>query len=281
MRTLMCVLSIWPKAVLSVAFAVLGCGPHAAEFTPQPEIPIGTTVELCAGADWYKELRIEDQDFTGVIGKSADPGPTILMRYNPYWLKEEHGVRLGIHGPPENSLEPYVGRRVRITGKLYGMLLEGRTIVEIWPARLTVLPAESTTRPATAPLRSGSRFQVKEINHQDQRDAVDLAWNAEVLAVMITSPDGIGDVWVVRVAGRWPSVVRVWLRRAAGRPFDRLEAFVCQLERGGQMVQVLKSSDERAIGGWSELLVPVPASAADLPELRISWVDVHDPRLRE
>jgi hypothetical protein len=39
-------------------------------------------------------------------------------------------------------LEPYVGQRVRLTGKAVDMEVEGTQHHEIWPARLEVLPRE-------------------------------------------------------------------------------------------------------------------------------------------
>src|SRR5204862_6913242 len=55
-----------------------------------------------------------------------------------------------VGGKPD-LLTPFVGKRVKITGKYVLMEVEGRTHREIWPARIEAEPAATPPPEKTAP----------------------------------------------------------------------------------------------------------------------------------
>src|SRR5262249_36120052 len=113
--------------------------------------------ELFAGEDWYKSQKGEEQTFVGVLQR-VDRGKGVVGfgRFNPYRLvmedKGKKDVREVYVGGKMEILAPYVGKRVKLTGKAVNMEVEGREHRGSWPARLEVLNAaarsESPARPA-------------------------------------------------------------------------------------------------------------------------------------
>ena len=104
--------------------------------------PAAGAVELFGGDEWYKSQEGPEQEFEGVVVKLPAAGqPTIYMRFNPFRLKMDKSQREIYVGGKPAVLEPFVGKRVRITGKAVDMTVEGKTFYEVWPARLTVLGA--------------------------------------------------------------------------------------------------------------------------------------------
>ncbi len=122
--------------------------------------------ELFANESWYRDQKGEERGFVGVL-RRVDRGKGIVGfgRFNPYRLemaeKGKKDVREVYVGGKTELLAPYVGKRVRLTGKAVDMEVEGRRHREIWPARLEVLPAagekgkgtgaKSARAPAAAP----------------------------------------------------------------------------------------------------------------------------------
>jgi hypothetical protein len=102
--------------------------------------------ELFASEGWYKSQKGEEQEFVGVL-RRVDRGKGVvgIGRFNPYRLEmEDKGkkdVREVYVGAKPDLLAPYVGRRVKLTGKAVEIEVVGRNHREIWPARLEVLPA--------------------------------------------------------------------------------------------------------------------------------------------
>ena len=114
---------------------LLGIAPAADQPPPRKE--------LFAREDWYRGLQVREEVFEGVLEEvGRGRGVPGFARFNPYRLVLPSGTREVYVGTQGQLLEPYVDRRVRLTGKAVDMEVEGRLHHEIWPARLEVLPRE-------------------------------------------------------------------------------------------------------------------------------------------
>lgn len=100
--------------------------------------------ELFAREGWYRGQAGKEQVFAGVLQRAErGKGVAGFGRFNPYRLvMAGKKVREVYVGGRSELLEPYVGKRVRITGKAVDMEVEGRMHHEIWPARLEIAAAE-------------------------------------------------------------------------------------------------------------------------------------------
>src|SRR5262249_22922181 len=110
---------------------------------PLPDNP--RRVELFAAEAWYRNEDAREQEFVGLLTRFARPA-TGSNRYNPYRLlldgkKEIREVHVA---DKVEILAAYVGRRVRIVGKVVDAEGELRRHREIWPARLEVLEEAPT-----------------------------------------------------------------------------------------------------------------------------------------
>ena len=102
--------------------------------------------DLFAKEDWYKGQPGKEQTFEGVLQR-ARRGGAGFGRFNPYRLRMRGGTREVYVGSQGQLLEPYVGKRVRLTGKAVDMEVEGRQHREIWPARLEVVQEDERKEP--------------------------------------------------------------------------------------------------------------------------------------
>jgi hypothetical protein len=99
-------------------------------------------VELFPDSEWDDLPAGTGQVFSGTVRYvPGDPGPTFVMRYNPYKLETggpgaAGGELLDIYCGGSDVLEPYVGLPVEIEGRLETTDVEGNVFVEIWPARI-------------------------------------------------------------------------------------------------------------------------------------------------
>jgi PrcB C-terminal len=121
-------------------FAAAGPAPGAKEQAPLKK-------DLFANEAWYKAQKGEERTFVGVLRRvERGKGVVGFGRFNPYRLEmDEKGkkdVREVYVGGKPDLLAPYVGKRVKLTGKAVDMEVEGRNHREIWPARLELLQAE-------------------------------------------------------------------------------------------------------------------------------------------
>src|SRR3954451_5873693 len=99
--------------------------------------------ELFGREDWYRGLQAREEVFEGVLEKvERGKGVPGFARFNPYRLVLPSGTREVYVGAQGHLLEPYIGQRVRLTGKAVDMEVEGMQHHEIWPARLEVLRPE-------------------------------------------------------------------------------------------------------------------------------------------
>ena len=98
--------------------------------------------ELFAKEGWYKDQKGKEQDFVGVL-RYLKPGGIGFGRFNPYRLEMEAKGRKDVRevyvGAKPELLKPYVGRKVKITGKPVEMEVEGRMHREVWPARIELV----------------------------------------------------------------------------------------------------------------------------------------------
>lgn len=97
-------------------------------------------MDLFAKEPWYKSQKEKEQDFVGVLKKTERKGGVVgFGRFNPYRLEMAKETREVYVGGKPAILAPFVGKKVRITGKPVEIGVEGRLHHEIWPARLVVL----------------------------------------------------------------------------------------------------------------------------------------------
>jgi hypothetical protein len=116
-------------------------------------------MELFAKEDWYKGQAGKEETFTGTLEK-LDRGKNVVGfgRFNPYRLTMTDSagkktVREVYVGGKTDLLDPYVGKKVKLTGKAVDMEVEGSQHHEIWPARLEVVAggASKEEKPDKAP----------------------------------------------------------------------------------------------------------------------------------
>ena len=127
----------------NLLLAALAAGPVAAEPAKEPPAKL----ELFAREDWYTGQKGKEEEFVGVLMfKDRGKGVVGFGRFNPYTLVMADGAKttereVYVGGKPD-LLKPYVGKKLKLTGKAVDMEVEGRDHHEIWPARLEVVPAE-------------------------------------------------------------------------------------------------------------------------------------------
>src|ERR1019366_3912928 len=106
---------------------------------------------LFADEGWYKNRKVDEQDFVGVLSKAPERrGGTIgIGRFNLYRLTMNHNgkqtEREVYAGSHPDYLAPYVGKRIKLIGKAVDTEVEGKVYAEIWPALLEVVEAAPTT----------------------------------------------------------------------------------------------------------------------------------------
>jgi hypothetical protein len=114
--------------------------------------------ELFAREEFYRNQEGKEETFIGTLRKS-DRGKGVVGfgRFNPFRLEMnvngKADVREVYSGGKSELLDPYVGKRVKLTGKAVNMEVEGRNHREIWPARLEVLPDNKKADPSESPAR--------------------------------------------------------------------------------------------------------------------------------
>jgi len=115
--------------------------PALAADAPREEPP--AKKELFAKEKWYTDQKGKEQDFVGVLESVPDPGFTTLQRHNPYRLvmtvEGKKVTRTVYVGAEKKILAPYVGKKVKLTGKAVDFELEGQNLREIWPARVEIV----------------------------------------------------------------------------------------------------------------------------------------------
>ena len=107
-------------------------------------------LKLFADATWYKQQAGTEQVFEGVLEKADRRGAFGFGRFNPFHLKMDKDIREVYMGGQLKTLEPYVGKRVRLRGKAVEMAVEGNRHREIWPAELVTLQTPANDSPQAA-----------------------------------------------------------------------------------------------------------------------------------
>jgi len=88
--------------------------------------------KLFADEDWYKKADPQEMILRGTLEALPEPkGPDTLMRTYHYRLRQWN-IYTG--GKRMNVLDQRVGQEVELLGKEVKMSLEGREMVEFWPA---------------------------------------------------------------------------------------------------------------------------------------------------
>jgi hypothetical protein len=103
-------------------------------------------LSLYADEPWYRSARGEEVLFDGTLELNPGSGVIGAKRFNPYQL-----TFTGFDGKPATRelylpgkaqlLIAYRGQRVRVLGKAIDTVADGKTLAEIWPARLEVVGA--------------------------------------------------------------------------------------------------------------------------------------------
>ena len=169
------------RAFLVLSFCALGA---AAAPAPADKDEAPAKKELFAKEDWYKDQKEKEQTFSGTLQKKKDGGGIgIVQRFNPYQLLKTETVKVPVTravevaenvngvivkkvvtvteireekrvtaqdiyvGDKTDILDAYVGKNVKLTGKLVTMELEGQKFVEIWPAAVEFLPDKDEKKP--------------------------------------------------------------------------------------------------------------------------------------
>ena len=121
---------------------------------------------LFAGEAWYKKQAGKVQTFEGVLTRVKRGGAVGFGRFNPYRLRMDNGIR-EVYMGGRKTLEPYVGKRIRLVGKAVNMRVEGSFHREIWPAELTTLGvlnqamfiSKADSKPRALVLKSEAAFK--------------------------------------------------------------------------------------------------------------------------
>lgn len=109
--------------------------------------------DLFGNEAWYKAQAGRVQAFEGTLRHAPRaPGVVGFGRFNAYKLEMPAGkpnVREVYVGGKDDLLKPYIGKKVKITGKAVDMEVEGTMHKEIWPARIETAetPDEEKPRP--------------------------------------------------------------------------------------------------------------------------------------
>src|SRR5690242_6314209 len=75
-----------------------------------------TERELFAKEDWYKNEKGKEETFVGTLEKVDQGGGVGIGRFNPFRLKMEKETREVYVGGKPALLDPFKGKKVKITG---------------------------------------------------------------------------------------------------------------------------------------------------------------------
>ena len=115
-----------------------------------PKAQVNPWQKLFADEDWYKQGPPQEMILRGKLEAIPPPeGPTILMRTYFYRLRQWN-IYTGAR--QVKILDQFVGQQVEILGKEVKMTLEGRELLEFWPAAIRpALPHPKWPKPKTPP----------------------------------------------------------------------------------------------------------------------------------
>ncbi len=109
-------------------------GPNRAPISKGPKGGPIPWQKLFAEEDWYKKGPPQEMIIRGLLEAVPQPeGPTIIMRTYYYRLRQWN-IYTG--GKRVKLLDQFVGQEVEIRGKEAKLALEGRELLEFWPAAI-------------------------------------------------------------------------------------------------------------------------------------------------
>lgn len=210
----------------------------------------GKTVKLFADEAWYKQHPGEEQAFEGMLEKVDRGGAFGFGRFNPFRLTLKDDTREVYMGGQLRTLEPFVGKRIRLRGKAVEIGVEGKRHREIWPAELVVLATvaeDSEAEGATAVALAIKDLLAGKRGIEDTR--LDVTWGGRGSATIY----GIG--------------VGIWNRE---RQFKLDNA---------QLLALLKILNEGGFAkmrpGYGGIARPLRGPAIGAPEVLVGSVTLH------
>jgi hypothetical protein len=100
----------------------------------------------------YKAAKSSETVFEGVLERTPPPGTLGgPSRFNPFRLKVKDGAHELYVGGRAVRVSVHVGAKVRITGKLVEVEVDGKKRTELWPARLESLGETVVEAPPPPP----------------------------------------------------------------------------------------------------------------------------------
>jgi len=120
-------------------------------YAPVPEAKGQGVIVLLAETTAYRAAKPAELIYEGVLQRNPGSGK-IGVRFNPFRLAARDGAGKALLYDmlvPDQAqlLAGQVGQRVRIVGKLFSTEIDGKTVQELWPARLEPISANLTDTP--------------------------------------------------------------------------------------------------------------------------------------
>jgi hypothetical protein len=147
----------------------------SATVAPAPDDPgDAMPVVLLAGTDEYKAAKATEAVYEGVVENNPGDGVGKPTRFNAYRLRakdadgKEFVRELYVPGKAF-LLAPFVGKRVRVTGKFADTPADGKTYLELWPAQLQEATAVVAAAPAPDGVHARCNWQPDEARKLGQR----------------------------------------------------------------------------------------------------------------
>ncbi len=146
----------------------------ALPFAAEPAAP--KPIVLLAEQASYQNLQTPERVYQGQLQRNPGTGK-LGGRYQPYRLVGQDGAgpmwQFDLHVPEKaHVLAGLVGQQVRITGKLVPVKIDGKTIQELWPARLTPATIALADRPGPDGTYAHSSWQPDEARKVGPRQYV-------------------------------------------------------------------------------------------------------------
>jgi len=134
------------------------------------------SIVLFAEQKEYRDLKTEEKVYEGLLQRNPGTGK-LGARFNPYrWAGQEGGdkpLTYELRVPDKaHLLADLAGQRVQIVGKLVPVEVDGKTIQELWPARVEPLSVNLTERPGTDGIYARVSWQPAEARQRGSRQYV-------------------------------------------------------------------------------------------------------------
>lgn len=141
---------------------------------PATEADKSGVITLLADQEAYRGAKPPEMIYLGTLERTPGSGKIGAGRFNPYRLTGQDGagnpVVHELHLPIRAHLvATQVGQRVRIVGKLCPVEVEGKTVQELWPARLAPLSTPLAVSPAADGIFARCSWQPDEARQRGAR----------------------------------------------------------------------------------------------------------------